>query len=314
MSKDLIKGLNLYIDEAIHELCKVSNNASSNTRSVLYFIIVINILSLIAVLNTNRGNWINDRIDKSKKEIAKYRNKFKETSDSSYLDSVYYNRLYLEYHTKSKVENYHVVKLPIFGYLFDINDLGIVAGVTLVLLLIVLRFTIIREGSNLHIALHSITERYPPTANLKRFEKFIAEKSNDEQAGTNLLSEINLTRRAHHYNFLSMNEIFNFPPVKSKTTPNSKTASRKSKIAASIFWFPAVSYTVIFLNDLLTMDIGTHIQELHTLLNFSITVIFFFIIWWLCWRCVYQEGVISKLYIDFYNNGYSYLVQGESSE
>jgi hypothetical protein len=64
-----VKGIDLRIDNSVHELCKVSNETSSHTRGILYFVMLITLLSFIAVVNTHKWNWIKSRIDLSKSEL-----------------------------------------------------------------------------------------------------------------------------------------------------------------------------------------------------------------------------------------------------
>ncbi|MEJ7677376.1 MAG: hypothetical protein WKG06_05780 [Segetibacter sp.] len=90
---------------------------------------------------------------------------------------------------------------------FDINDLGIFAGFSFIVLLLILNFILNRKVSNLKIALNSITKRYSDDADEKCFEDFLNLQTDKIKA----LHAINLTRRKYHYNFLSMNEIFNVP-------------------------------------------------------------------------------------------------------
>lgn len=309
MNRVEIKGIDLKIDNSITELCKVSNVASSNTRSVLYFIILLNMLSLITVLNTHSYNWIDSRIEKAEEELKKYRSNLEKSQNIESLDA-YRSRINYEARARSNVENYLIVRLPLVGYSFDINDLAIVSGFTLSFLLLLLRFTIIREGSNLNIALNAISSRYPNNSNHSEFQTFIeAESKLQSSTEEEVLSKINQTRREHHYNHLSMNEIFSFPPVKSdiKIGGSRLFLALRSKISQLIFFLPSVAYLVITINDYSTLATGSQVNSGHTTINFSLTLLFLFVITLLCYRCNKQENQIAKAYKDFFNNDFELI-------
>src|ERR1700744_3245513 len=79
LDADLIKGFNLYIDNSIHQLCEIYNKSAGSTRSVLYVLLVINILAFMSVIGTNRNNWGSSRIYGKQREI---------TADHKSLDSL----------------------------------------------------------------------------------------------------------------------------------------------------------------------------------------------------------------------------------
>lgn len=310
-----IKGLDLNVDDSIHKLCVTSNATSSNTRGILYFIVLVCLLSLISVLNTvNKHNWIGGRIDTQKVRLDSIMrgDSLREYQYGSY----YYDRIKLEALNYSMANNYMVVKLPILGTTFDINDLAIVSGVTFIFLLLVLRFTIIREASNLNIALNAISARYPNEANERDFRDDlpgIATKFTVQPV--NVLAEINRTRREHHYNFLCMNEVFNFPPLKADNNikESKMFKSLKSTIVQTVFYLPAFSYLLIVINDHLSLDKGIATSPPHTQINYVLMFVMLAIIVSLCWRCIRQENLISKSYTQFFKNDFQFLWQQTGS-
>src|SRR3569833_2024690 len=67
-----IKGIDLKIDPSVQKICEAYNSSSGSTRSVLYILMLINVLSFVAVLNTHRGNWLSSRINSKQDSISKY--------------------------------------------------------------------------------------------------------------------------------------------------------------------------------------------------------------------------------------------------
>lgn len=53
---------------------------------------------------------------------------------------------------KSYVDNTFFVKAPFFGIVFDINDVGLIGGISLICVLVMLRFSLSREIKNLNFA------------------------------------------------------------------------------------------------------------------------------------------------------------------
>lgn len=287
--KPIIKGINIRIDDSVHELCKVSNETSSHTRGILYFIMLITLLSIIAVLNTHPHNWIGSRI---KLERAK----LQPGLNSNTYDTT---RVKYESFVRSKNENYAVVRLPILGIAFDVNNLAIVSGFTLCFLLIVLRFTVNREYLNLRIAFDAIKARYTDDADLADFDKFIPNNI-DSAMKSEWLRQINRKRREHHYNYLSMNEVFNMPPAKASLYTNKYYYGFRDFISKFLFALPLISYLAITLNDLSTINEGARINGWHTNFNLILTAFFLVVLIYLTTKIILNEQRITREYQSFY--------------
>jgi hypothetical protein len=298
-----IKGLDLKIDGSIQKICEVSNDTSSSTRSILYILVLVNILSLIAIINTRPRNWSVTRLNDVGDSIRMPR-----------ADSIRTNSFKLKEASliRNKVENSQTVRIPILGNTFDVNDLNSVAGVTFLILLFILRFTIMREINNLKIALQSISERYPDTANKDDFQVYLKGRSKQGQGikKKDILTQINFTRRKHHYNFLSMNEIFTLPPLE---IDEGKKINRVFVWAANhIYWLPSVIYFFILLNDISTVKIGLDISRLNTFIGLFVGLFCTILIAFLCHRCATQKIILNNLYQHFSMNRYKYEKEGFS--
>jgi hypothetical protein len=316
-----IRGVDLEIDDSIQKICEASNATSSSTRSVLYILLIINILSIIIILNTRENNWSYSRLKNIHKSIIANH------GDPTRLDSLKAVEAAL---IRNRVDNVQTVKLPILGNAFDVNDLIIIVGFSFVILLVILRFTMMREVNNLKIALHGISERYPGDANKETFQPYL-----DAQARINttlkeedLLEAINFTRRKYHYNFLSMNEIFTLPPLEveeedihERKGPMEKredesTVEKKSKkgrrgwlssfLLAYMYWIPAIIYFFILRNDIRSMEFGWGSSEDNTRLGFAIGTVCLVCIAVLCHRAVTQKKTIDFLNSDFEASNYWY--------
>src|SRR5579862_7156633 len=60
-------------------------------------------------------------------------------------------RAYLNALEANSIDTVSLVHIPIFGFTFDVNDLGMIAGIGFVVLLITLRLALSREVQNLRV-------------------------------------------------------------------------------------------------------------------------------------------------------------------
>lgn len=306
-----IRGLDLKIDSAVQRTCEAYNSSSGSTRSVLYFLLLINVLSLIAVINTHRFNWTDQRIDALYWEIQalqKQRQYVKDTFELKKLD----DRLTLtknvrEFNIRNKIDKYQNVYVPILGDAFDVNNMVLVSGIAFILLLVVLRFTLTREKNNLRLALESISERY--------YDGILEDELLLEArliAGPRLevVNQINRTRRKHHYNFLSMNEVFNLPMLEVSDNALQKTFLAKV-VNKSLFYFPYFIYLIIFINDLTTIGKGLETSFWLTLVSTILGYICLWFISYLCKYCNIQKAIVHDLFLDFFSHDYKYYKSDE---
>jgi hypothetical protein len=314
-----IKGLDLRLDPSIEKICETSNATSSSTRSVLYVLLLVSILAIIATINSyNWGfitNWTTLR-------MARNENKVESILDAmiaahglrqNYPDSLYnaytleQRKKRLENNIRNEMDNVHMVKIPILGNSFDINDLGLIGGIAIFVMMFILRFTLTREASNLKIALQSITQRYPDNANRDEFATYIettAGAGADETVAAEWLASINHTRRQHHYNFLSMNEIFTIPPL--EVEEGKQELKTGQKLVKNLFWFPAAIYILVLLNDVLSASDGWAISKANTLLLLISEAFFLLLIVRASNKCTRIKQMIHQLYSDFKFKEYRY--------
>ncbi|HUM51547.1 MAG TPA: hypothetical protein PK431_07005 [Chitinophagales bacterium] len=300
-----IQGLDLKIDDSIHKICETSNTTSSSTRSVLYVLVVINLMAIVGVLNTHPYDWSTERINGLMDNIHAAKIQTLGLSDTS-IESNQLEKLKLELHDeiRREIDNFKTVNIPILGNTFDVNNLALVSGLTFSILLIVLKFTLSRETNNLKIAFNSITERYVDAANEEDFKDYLKPFTALEREHS--LMSINYVRRQHHYNFLSMNEIFSLPPL--KYTQNDYSRSIRKSLQ-KLFWFPFVIFAIVFFNDLLTLKIGLKVSPIHTIISLGFSIFFGVIIATLCQSCTKQKRIIDNLYYQFKNKEFRYDVK-----
>ncbi|HEY4063733.1 MAG TPA: hypothetical protein VGM30_17615 [Puia sp.] len=321
MDYSSIRGLDLHIDDAIQEICKTSNATAGNTRSVLYVLMLVCILAIISVINSydsyGLSNWTTSRIDRNSKNAN---NIFKELADTtteklSYHDSlaIWFNldvtKKRLENNLRNEMENVHLVRIPVLGNSFDINDLGLVGGIAITILLVIAQFTLTREANNLKIALRAVTERYIDSANEEDFRTFLEKEEirHDKNFDkTHTLASVNYTRRQHHYNFLSMNEIFNLPPL--EVSEKKKQHTIAERLVGKIFGFPFVVYCLVVFNDAFSIADGWDMNKINTVFLLVAEIFFLIVIYSASAKCTRLKESINELYDGFKKNEYRYIV------
>src|SRR5262249_6397538 len=152
------------LDSSIEKVCETSNATSSSTRSILYVLMLVSVLAIIASINSYEwgyiNNWTTSRMERNENAIEAILDTLILTHGTplSYQDSVYnayrleQRKKRLENNIRNEMDNVHMVKIPILGNSFDINDLGLIGGIAIFVLMFILRFTLTREASNLKIA------------------------------------------------------------------------------------------------------------------------------------------------------------------
>ena len=307
MPELFIRGLDLKTDPIIKDICVASNETAGHTRSVLYLLVLASVLALCAVINSHYFNWTKSRLKHYSEQVAEYDSIVNETKLSvpdqvKYKDSLAQAKWDWESQKRLQITDFQTVKLPLLGNSFDIDDLITITGITFIILMVILRFTLSRERNNLNLAMKAITLRYPGEANKADFENIF---KLPEYAGYSegvVLSLINRTRRLHHYNHLSMNEIFNLPPLEINIGKAKTTALKR--LIKQIAWFPFCGYMLIFLNDVSTVFNGFAVNVGHTIVGFVIGIACIIALISLSNKCTSIKKELSNLYISFMENDY----------
>jgi hypothetical protein len=348
-----VRGIDLKIDDHTQILCQSYSSSSGATRSVLYILLLINIISLIAVFNSNwKYNWTNDRIARCTRDLKDANNRLpvaiaKLTSDSTAaserhkrgkLDFKAWNPIYANDRTdvyilkdkieelrkkredleKATIENFYMIKVNFIGVAFDINDLAPITGLSMIVLLVVLRFTETREKNNLRLAFNSISERYADDSDKDSFiqyEELIIDATAAKDPAKPkpakgavwpvILKDINFVRRRYHYNFLSMNEVFNLPKI-SISQNVTQTKFIGILINKYMFYFPMVIYSLILFNDFTTVEAASKLEMDHTWISVISSCICFIYISNLCNTCAGQKLNVIELFKNFYEKNYTY--------
>jgi hypothetical protein len=140
----------------VKDYVEATNNAARRTRTVTIVLVVVSVLIAIGWYNSLQWSWdlhrirqaydphdpyvshilgVNGTDDESKIRVEKFRTELQQATVKAY------------------VENVRFIKAPFFGVAFDVNDLGVVGGVGLIITLLLMRYSLSREIKNLNVSL-----------------------------------------------------------------------------------------------------------------------------------------------------------------
>lgn len=165
LSKEDLKRL---LDNA----AEASISAGSRSRNILILLCFSSLLAFMASWNARESSWVRMRHNRIKSLYTLYHhadslkeyNHEKIENDSLLEDSEIELLQTLDIRHKQDLDDYrriytelkkeiYLVKVPILGFSFDINDLGMVSGITFSLLLLILWFAQEREDENLRLTM-----------------------------------------------------------------------------------------------------------------------------------------------------------------
>jgi hypothetical protein len=140
----------------IQDYLNATSEASLRARTVSFLIVAASIVVFAGLLNSLQSSWMLTRIQMLNHTDHPYVvRKIGEKPDTpgKEYDSYQkrYESLYSAY-ARSYVENTFAIRVPFFGFTFDVNDLGLLGGLALLILLTILRFCLSREINNLDLS------------------------------------------------------------------------------------------------------------------------------------------------------------------
>ncbi|HEY0514831.1 MAG TPA: hypothetical protein VGH73_23240 [Thermoanaerobaculia bacterium] len=192
--------------------------------------------------------------------------------------NAYAEKLYEAY-----VNNMLYVRVPVLGILFDVNDLGLITGVTFFVLMLVMSFYTHRAHENLSLCMWKVRE--------------LAEK---EKCFDLPGSKPNLL-----YHALAMQQVFTIPPTLARWRNN--WVFRRAHY--SLFLLPFLTQLAVMMNDVNTAQIGSDYSAIQTRLSLQIQValliaVFFFCL--LCWSHLHADDVLWERIFLFINPGHRF--------
>lgn len=229
-------------DFDISDYLDATSDASRRTRNVTIALVVASALLLAALLNSLQNTWMLQRIHASADPFSPYviakigpppitSIKDAHTPQALAAMELYemrYEKLYAAL-VESYTQNSYSVRVPFFGFTFDVNDLGLIGGLGLASILLLLSFSLRREIENLRVSFQHVAKE----GHLHEF-----------------------------YVLLSMRQVFTVP--RTDTVERTRFISIVPKL---ITLLPFVVHLAIVWHDIRTNGVGQAIDDVHTLVT-----------------------------------------------
>ena len=143
------------LEISVKDYVEASSEAARRTRRVTVALMVASVLMFSGLSNSFQGNWKRQRLRALENANGDYvRARLGTAPQDPEAFALYmtrYNQLYSAA-LKDFTENAYSIRIPFFGIVIDINDLGPIGGLALALILILYRTSITRELDNLRLS------------------------------------------------------------------------------------------------------------------------------------------------------------------
>ncbi len=269
--------------------------SSKRTRIVLLALVMASVLALSGFLNSFKHGWASQRLQRIIDPNSNYSQKYLYTdsagqkskhgdakatapsinADSSNIREVsqkyslqkntredQYRSLYDAF-IHSFIENTFTIRVPFFGINFDVNDLGLLGGLALSVILFLLRYSLARELDNL------------------TFSFRLSENENALQP---------------FYHLLAMRQVLTIPP-----RTGNEDVKRLNFIPKILLFFPLFVQTAVTLYDAYTMPVGFQISRAHSIFNFIFNLLFGMLLLWLTLECLNVWKKIDQVWADTFH-------------
>ena len=249
--------------ELLQHYIEATKESTDRTRKILLIMIVASILIATACWNTRTSGWVNSRLAMAKavEDILVKQDSQPLPAGSPTPSTVLsiapdQHTLYekaeerikhvgitsnqakqgLLWAQKVRTEQLSQIQVPILGISFDVNDLGLLGGVTFIVMLMWVNYSLWHQSNNLKLAF-SFARQLTPDGEYPRW-------------------------LYHAYQNLAMRQVLSIPPrpatVKAKNPGVRKLWIRK--LSKSLYALPFAVQLAVVLHDWFTADLGTELN------------------------------------------------------
>jgi hypothetical protein len=235
----------------IQDYLDASSEASKRARTMLIIMVVASVLMIAGLLNSLQSSWMLGRIKTldyngmhshyAETKLGEYPTKQNLTEEEYKKSLDLYTKKYEELNTaliRAYVDNSLTIRVPFFGFSFDVNDLGLLGGLGFLVILGCLRFCLSREVENLNLS-------FEHALKLGRLNEF--------------------------YHLLAMKQVFTVP-----ITEHIRRTKFLLIAPKLVCFLPIIVYGLVTFNDFQTNWIGHQLSEpriQYLLIYESITII-----------------------------------------
>jgi len=291
--------------EYLKPLIEATAASASRFRRVLIVMIIASILAFGAFWNARRGSWLNSRIDVAllgneyltlKDKVSRIESELTYGPSDPRMTALYEQKKELEGNVKSdkyedakawlkyrgmqdreqlaesvkkleqaRVDSVLLIKIPFFGIVVDINDLGLLGGFTFVVILMWFRFSLWREYFNLI--------------------------STFREAKT-------LEHLGFVYRSLAAQQVLTVPPALSEIPPIEKPWG---KVVRVLYFLPVLVQVIILIYDIVSFKVGLSISRFNSYFGVLMSASFLYLSMILTSLCLQLSRHIDKEWEDTAN-------------
>lgn len=199
-------------------------HSSDRSRRMVFIITTICVLILVANWNLHQASWARIRMRKAAELRALGQTPQPATTATTKKNATSdqrakaYNELVVSAYPEEYVKQMLVVQIPIVGIATDVNEIGMLGGVTLSLLMGILLLALMRQHENLYLS----------TFKIIRLHDHYSKERGDGESKANYL-----------YHLLAMTQVLTSPPTLARW-PVRGRRRLLSTIVKSLFLLPAL--------------------------------------------------------------------------
>lgn len=256
----------------VHDYLTAAGESSLRSRLLVWALAVASIVGFTSFWNSRFDGWSHARVRQavdvvdyySKKQLPKEADKRKRIENAKLAaekleirdatDAKQYNAEVRRW----RLDHFYLIRIPLFGIAVDINELGLLTGLSYSVLLLMLRFSLSREVSNLRILF-----RLPAT------EK----------------------ERADRYLLLAMRQILTLPEL-----PWSEGRAFWHWLLFALILLPLLVHGLVIFQDISTRDTGDLLSPSATRSVFEVELISLGVILFLCWQCEVYNLTLDRIW------------------
>jgi hypothetical protein len=156
------------MDELTKECLSATTKSSERTRRIFFVLISIAILEFGALWNSWKMSWPNSRLERATEALRYDGWSYTEATPDHELNTFQLFcklrglknadqvRTYVDQLRQIQLERIVMIHVPFLGMSFDVNDLGVLGGLTFVILLLLFYYSLNRERINLRTAFDAL--------------------------------------------------------------------------------------------------------------------------------------------------------------
>lgn len=278
----------------LHQYTQAAKESTDRTRKILLLMIVASILMFAAYWNSRSWGWTSSRLALAKATFDILDNEKQRMKNPSYPElktppgeeKLYDNaREYIKdwpsrtwyqaqesvfWSQKIRTEQVGQIQVPVLGISFDVNDLGMLGGFTLIVLLLWVNYSLWHQSNNFKLAFD--------------FAESVGAKELDREGKNRILY--------HTYQDMAMHQVLTIPPRPGSDVPPGSKPDRFNvwirKASKLLYALPLIVHTTVVANDWLTIKTGMRVNLKGTIIILTTGTIFWCLIAILTFLCFYM--------------------------